>query len=133
MSQLDDREFLNEGTSERMGRMQADLQRMIAGPDSPTGYADSTEREQVLNAAITACTSRAFKDGRAQPDRNFTRIAELWTSIGFEFKGGSVPPHAVGLAMTALKLARIVDNPSDRDSYVDGAGYLACAWECVEK
>jgi len=34
--------------------------------------------------------------------------------------------------MTLLKVARIRGNPNHADNFVDGAGYMACAAECVE-
>lgn len=43
-----------------------------------------------------------------------------------------VDPHDVAIMMTQLKLSRLAWSPSKRDSYADGAGYLACGSECAE-
>ena len=39
-------------------------------------------------------------------------------------------PHQVGLCMNQLKIARIINGEAgNRENYVDGAGYLALAYE----
>ena len=62
------------------------------------------------------------------PTQDFERIAGMWTILfGRQFSA-----HEVAMAMVCLKLSRLVHSPGKRDSWVDGAGYLACGWECVE-
>lgn len=63
------------------------------------------------------------------PERNFGRIAGLWTaytqarwaesSIAFE-------PRDVAAFMRLLKEARLCESPDHRDSYVDLIGYALC-------
>ena len=38
----------------------------------------------------------------------------------------------MGIMMALLKMARAKSNPYHEDNYVDGAGYMACAAECVD-
>lgn len=55
------------------------------------------------------------------PTENFARIAHLWEPI----LGVPVTPQQVGLAMLAVKLARLIQTPHDEDSLVDLVGYAA--------
>ena len=61
------------------------------------------------------------------PAENFERIAAGWRVI----LECDVTPNQVALAMAWLKIARVVNGPH-RDSYVDGAGYLALAAELAD-
>lgn len=40
--------------------------------------------------------------------------------------------HDVAIMMTQLKISRLSWSPEKRDNWVDGAGYMACGWDCVE-
>ena len=57
-----------------------------------------------------------------EPEDNFGRIAELWTAYK------RVPFNAPDVAamMALMKVARIAQSPSHRDSWIDLAGYAAC-------
>lgn len=57
--------------------------------------------------------------------QNHERIAALW-SVVFD---QTVTPEQVVLAMTCLKVARLMETPSHEDSWVDIAGYGACGAE----
>jgi hypothetical protein len=82
-----------------------------------------TEREQILAEAAALITGdRLAKYG--DPALNFSRIAAGWSVI----LGKTIKPDQVALCMAWLKIARAVNGPH-RDSYVDGAGYLALAAE----
>lgn len=58
------------------------------------------------------------------PELNFGRIARGWEVI----LGVDVTPEQVARCMAWLKIARLNEGPH-RDSYVDGAAYLALAGE----
>ena len=53
------------------------------------------------------------------PRVNFQRIADLWSVI----VGTAITPEQTGLMMVCLKIARLMETPDHRDSYVDIAGY----------
>lgn len=57
----------------------------------------------------------------SHPSVNFARIAAMWGPIF----GMEVTPTQVGLAMIAVKLARLIQTPDDEDSLQDLAGYAA--------
>lgn len=66
------------------------------------------------------------------PTKDFQVIADVASTLGFQFNGEPLKPHHVALFQMALKLARIAWSPEKQDSWVDTAGYAACGWECVE-
>jgi|DEB0MinimDraft_3_1074331.scaffolds.fasta_scaffold47685_1 hypothetical protein len=89
---------------------------------------DSTalSRYKLLQRAADTVTTRGTNYGT--PESNFERIAVLWTCIlGVEIKSTQVAQM-----MVALKLARLCEDDSHIDSWVDIAGYAACGFEIVE-
>lgn len=62
------------------------------------------------------------------PSANLDRIATMW-SVVF---GHPVTLEQVCMAMVALKLARLVNEPGHSDSWVDIAGYSALPERCKE-
>jgi hypothetical protein len=71
----------------------------------------------LAGAHLTAIRGERY----GSPSENFTRIAHLWEPI----LGVEVTPQQVGLAMIAVKLARLIETPDDEDGLVDLAGYAA--------
>lgn len=85
-----------------------------------------TTRRAILEEAITAvCTDRNAQYG--EPEDNFAIVSGLWR----EAFGWEVTPAKVGLALSLLKVARIVSGQPKADSYTDACGYLACAAQCA--
>ena len=56
---------------------------------------------------------------------NFMQVAEMWSAI----LGTTVTTERVMLCMAALKMARLIFNPSHVDSWADLAGYAALGAE----
>lgn len=82
-----------------------------------------TERRHILEDAATLICGQREKD-YGTPQENFGRIAAGWSEI----LRTEVTPEQVALCMAWLKIARLANGPH-RDSYVDGAGYMALAAE----
>lgn len=64
-----------------------------------------------------------------RPDINFSRIASLWNAyIGGKFMHSPVffKERDIALMMVLFKIARD-ENKDNRETLVDGIGYLACA------
>jgi len=80
-------------------------------------------KTEALQAAISAVAERGENYGAVR--ENHQRIANLW-SVVF---GQTVTPEQVALAMTCLKVARLIETPDHEDSWVDIAGYGACGAE----
>lgn len=78
------------------------------------------------------------------PETSFGRIAKLWSAMGFRVlppAGEDVDgylyrePNAVdvALALTQLKVSRIISSPDHEDSWVDAAGYAALGGEMATR
>ena len=82
------------------------------------------DRQTILEAALETVTGHRVED-YGKPENNFQTIAELWTV----YKGQQFTAHDVAMMMALLKVARIKSNHGSSDSYIDLAGYAACAAE----
>ncbi len=99
----------------------------VLEPLGRPAQAHDTVRGKVLGAAVHAvCGHRATDYGT--PEDNFGTIAKLWSI----YKGTDFTPTDVAMMMALLKVARIKSGATE-DSFVDLAGYAACAAECAEK
>lgn len=91
-------------------------------------------RAEVLENA-KACVCGPREQDYGSPEDNFNTIANLW-SVYLEASNPTVPTEIhitakdVAIMMSLLKIARIATGNSV-DSFVDLAGYAACAGEIV--
>lgn len=85
-------------------------------------------REDILDKAKECvCGQRVTDYGK--PEDNFARIANLWNAyLGSDI----VDSKDVAIMMALLKIARIKSGNGSDDSFVDLAGYAACAGEIDE-
>jgi hypothetical protein len=92
-----------------------------------------TPRGKILREAETLITGDRNKN-YGSPTENFDTTAALWNAqMGHKLKPGeSFTGTDVALLMVQLKMARLKTSPSNRDHYLDIAGYIACGWECQE-
>ena len=81
------------------------------------------DKVEALQAAITAVAERGENYGDVR--QNHQRIAQMW-SVVF---GQEVTPEQVVMAMTCMKIARLIETPDHEDSWVDICGYGACGAE----
>lgn len=91
-------------------------------------------RAEVLNAAAQAVADRGLNYG--SPEDNFLRIARLWNAHlrnkGLLAYSYGVDETDVALMLAAVKMARLANDASHADSWIDIAGYAACGAECAE-
>jgi hypothetical protein len=85
------------------------------------------KRAEVLDVAKQCVTKDRAADHGEMED-NFRLIAKYWSA----HLDCNVEPQDVGVMMALLKAARAKSNPFHHDNYVDAAGYMACAAECVD-
>ena len=86
------------------------------------------KREEILEKArICVCGKREQDYGT--PENNFNRIAELWQA----YTGYSFSAVDVAIMMALPKAARIKTGTGTDDSFIDLAGYAACAGEIAAK
>lgn len=65
------------------------------------------------------------------PVDNFRRIGIIWAAVlGYT---SPIPPDMVALMLAGLKMARLSDNLTHEDSWVDLAGYAALGGEVAER
>ncbi len=83
-----------------------------------------TIRAEILRDAEALTTGDRNRD-YGEPRQNMARIAEIFNAM----TGGSLDAREVALFHLATKLARLDHSRGHRDSYVDGAAYLAIAFE----
>ena len=81
-------------------------------------------RAEILDEAKKCVTGHREEDYGKVED-NFGLIADLWS----EYLGMGVAPVDVAMMMCMLKIARIRNGGGSGDSFVDLAGYAACAGE----
>lgn len=82
-------------------------------------------RPEILKAA-TDCVCGKREQDYGSPENNFVRIAALWNAyLGSE----TVDAVDVAMMLALLKVARIKTGTGTTDSFVDRAGYAACAGE----
>lgn len=84
------------------------------------------EKEQISKELYSTEEAHKLIFGDREKDygsatKNFTDIAKGWSVIF----GTEVTAEQVCIAMTWLKLCRLIKSPAHRDSVVDGIGYLA--------
>lgn len=105
------------------------LELVVKGADKP----EVTPRGKILREAEKLITGDRNKN-YGSPTENFDTTAALWNAqMGHKLKPGeSFTGPDVALLMIQLKMARLKTSPSNRDHYLDIAGYAACGWECQE-
>lgn len=90
-------------------------------------------RKEIL-AAAEKCVCGDREQDYGVPENNFRLIAEFWhTYLSAKCVAAGVhvqlEPEDVAAMMALLKIARASVNPEHIDSWIDGAGYMACGGE----
>lgn len=83
------------------------------------------KRAEILDTA-KSCVCGEREQDYGTPENNFALIGKLWEA----YMGVPFSPKDVAMMMALLKVARIKTGKS-ADSFVDLAGYAACAGEIV--
>lgn len=91
------------------------------------------KRKEILESAM-CCVCGDREQDYGTPERNFELIAELWTAY---LKTKCLSPEAdiyingedIATMMCLFKIARIATGRGKTDSFIDLAGYAACAGE----
>lgn len=70
------------------------------------------------------------------PTQDFKRTADALSGLGYrklDPAGKAVPleSHDTAIMVAVVKMSRLMWTPGKRDSWVDGAGYFACGYECA--
>lgn len=94
----------------------------------PLGSPGPWTREGILDRARDCVCGQREQD-YGSPEDNFGRIAALWTA----YMDVEITPVDVARMMALLKIARLHENDTHIDSWVDLAGYAACGGEIAAK
>lgn len=86
------------------------------------------KRDEILTEA-GHIVNGARADAYGGPEDSFFQIANLWSA----YKGQAFTMEDVAIMLALLKIARLRNSPSHKDSWVDLAGYAACGAECALK
>lgn len=106
------------------------LDSMWIPPTSRTEILPSKERELILREGI-ALTTDSRNSIYGEPIRNMTCHGEL-IAVYQKYAGANVSAHDAAIFQVLAKIARIAcapDGVRHRDNYVDGATYMAIAYE----
>ena len=105
--------------------------------DRPAGVSETITRASILDSAKEIVTGERERQ-YGKPEDNFRMIGNLWEiylkARCLDRDGGlDILPEDVAMMMSLLKIARIASGNYKADSFVDLAGYAACAGECAER
>jgi hypothetical protein len=77
----------------------------------------------IANELLTESTKLLYDRGLqyGDPTANHIRIAQLWSA----YLGYRIEPHEVAICMSLVKISRIAEQSTHRDSYADALSYLA--------
>jgi hypothetical protein len=78
-----------------------------------------TKTESLFDEVITTIHQRGGVYGH--PYHNHKRIADLWSAY-LDFP---IQPHQAAICMALVKVSRLTETPSSKDSVLDGIAYFA--------
>lgn len=90
----------------------------------PKPLSVEASRATILDTAKQYVT-RDRQNTHGKPEDSFRRIAAYWGV----YLNRDISSKDVAIMMTMLKIARLDENPSNRDNWIDACGYLACGGE----
>jgi hypothetical protein len=86
------------------------------------------DREYFCYTALNLINGKR-QDNYGEAERNFSRIADIWSAILDEKLKCPITPGEVAACMVGVKLSRLSNDVSHRDSWVDIIGYAALGGE----
>ena len=79
----------------------------------------------IANELLTESTKLLYDRGLqyGDPTANHIRISQLWSA----YLGYRIEPHEVAICMSLVKISRLAEQGTHRDSYADAISYMAIA------
>ena len=90
----------------------------------PKPLSVEVSRATILDTAKQYVT-RDRQNTHGKPEDSFSRIADYWSV----YLQREITSKDVSIMMTMLKIARLDENPTNADNWIDACGYLACGGE----
>lgn len=92
----------------------------------------TTERAKLLaDAAEIVGNQRNLEYG--EPAENLARTAAMMAAYLGTRTGSSIEAHDIAAFGIIIKLGRIANDPTKRDSWLDVCGYASIGYECIKK
>lgn len=93
--------------------------------------AEVSSEKPEYETALEEATRLVYGDRQGSyghPKHDYDRTSALWSSVlrGKLIDGENITPQEAILMMICVKVSRLVNDPSKRDSWVDVAGYAEC-------
>ncbi len=85
-------------------------------------------RKEILDAA-EKCVNGQRQEDYGTPEDNFSIIGQLWPA----YLGYPVNAQDVAVMMCLFKIGRLASGRGTADTFIDLAGYAACAGEIATK
>ncbi len=121
-------------------RNPAELEQLRSAFDHALEKHGGKDVKRTLAAEAAKIVTGSRRSAYGTPERNFDRIAALWTAyldmrMSTPSDSNTVPsrfivePRDVAAMMRLMKEARLIETPDHRDSFVDLVGYALCGAE----
>lgn len=118
---------------EEMEKMEAEFDKQFKQKvDSELEAPSLTPRQDMLRTVERLVSSNRNLD-YGEPVENMARTAEMLAAFLGKRTGRELEATDVAAFGIILKLGRLAENPTHKDSWQDVAGYASIGFECVEK
>jgi hypothetical protein len=79
----------------------------------------------IANELLAESTKLLYQRGLqyGEPTANHIRIAQLWSA----YLNRGIEPHEVAICMALVKISRLSEQATHKDSYTDACAYMAIA------
>ncbi len=118
---------------EEMEQMEAEFDKQFKKKvDSELEAPSLTPRQDMLRTVERLVSSNRNLD-YGEPVENMARTAEMLAAFLGKRTGRELEATDVAAFGIILKLGRLAENPTHKDSWQDVAGYASIGFECIEK
>ncbi len=118
---------------EEMEKMEAEFDKQFKKKvDSELEAPSLTPRQDMLRTVERLVSSNRNLD-YGEPVENMARTAEMLAAFLGKRTGRELEATDVAAFGIILKLGRLAENPTHKDSWQDVAGYASIGFECIEK
>jgi hypothetical protein len=118
---------------EEMEKMEAEFDKQFKKKvDSELEAPSLTPRQDMLRTVERLVSSNRNLD-YGEPVENMARTAEMLAAYLGKRTGRELEATDVAAFGIILKLGRLAENPTHKDSWQDVAGYASIGFECIEK
>ena len=118
---------------EEMEKMEAEFDKQFKQKVDSELEAPSLSPRQDMLRTVERLVSNNRNLDYGEPVQNMARTAEMLAAYLGKRTGRELEATDVAAFGIILKLGRLAENPTHKDSWQDVAGYASIGFECVEK